>query len=421
MIYKLARQFAIAAMTVFAVAVSGVQAQERDYDEKIVVGDNLFKVRSNNVWGLVDSDGTPLVSVRYNEPLFMNGWAVITQPKTGQLVGVADDGGFLHPYEGEPVTVNPSFPFVCDGLLAVYNLKKQKWGYYDVLGRRFIKVKIRPHKGKSTFGDRLRKTLGLKGGIDGQFELDFAAPFIESAAVVFSEKTGWSHIDMEGNECLLDEDDNPNYLRTSLNNSHFIAGNADGVVECMPSPNGTSGVIFKIDDLGDVIQKVVLKRDGATHRMVLGNGAYLKLNSRFQAEKYVKADGDSIVFIEPTKPKPVVAEPVDSFTLSRDIMVTVDRLSVPATANGVATIVVKIGNKGNFDCPKLDVNVETSGVEKSWSGPLEKGATKEISLTVPARFSTATISRILKLTITSGPDLVEAQEKITIRRYKRQR
>ena len=82
--------FVIAISTIFTLFIA---AQTNMFDDKIEVGNGLYKVKSNNRWGLIDKNDNLILSIEYNEPLFMDGIAVVTKYGSEQLNGIIDSIG----------------------------------------------------------------------------------------------------------------------------------------------------------------------------------------------------------------------------------------------------------------------------------------------------------------------------------------
>lgn len=388
-----------------------VFAQGSTFDEKVDVGKGLYKVKTNNRWGLVDKDDNLKLSVEYNEPLFMNGKAVITKFGTRQLEGIVDSIGNFIP--APPYYVNAGYPFVADGMLAVQETPNGEWGFLNTDTGELLDVQF---KGFKSGKNKLLKALGINGkGVKGTFVFDFVAPFTDGMAVVHTGKTGWHHIDKEGQERFRNPDPKPTLFRTSVHEGEAILFDERGIVLCMETPDRNAGIIKYVDDDYEVKN---YSTDLLYPYIIRTNGAKLILNAKFQADKYEKSNGDSIIFIERPPVVQKIEEPTDSFTLDRDVRVALSKKSVSAGAKGTAAVTVNISNIGDFDSKELAVSVNIHGAEKSWEGTIPIGATQQITLYVPARFSSASISRDVDWTIICGQKEISGTDKILIKRYR---
>lgn len=386
-------------------------AQGSIFDEKVDVGNGLYKVKTNNRWGLVDKDDDLKLSIEYNEPLFMNGKAVITKYGTRQLAGIADSVGNFIPLPS--YCVNVGYPFVTDGMLAVQETPNGEWGFLNTDTGELLNVQFRGFKSEK---NKILKALGINGkGVKGVFVFDFVAPYEEGIAVVHTEKTGWLHIDKNGQERFKNPSLKPTLFRTSVHNGEAILFDDRGIVLCMETPDKNAGIIKYVDEDYEIKK---YNADLKYPYIIRTNGAKLTLNTKFQADKYEKSNGDSIIFIERPPVVQKIEEPTDSFTLERDIKVSLSKKSVPAGAKGTAAVTVNISNIGNFDSMELTVSINVRGTEKSWKGTIPIGATQQITLYVPARFSAASISRDVDWSVICGLKEILGTDKITIKRYR---
>ncbi len=388
-----------------------VFAQGNMFDEKVDVGNGLYKVKTNDRWGLVDKNDNLKLSIEYNEPLFMNGKAVITKYGSNQLEGIIDSIGNFIPTP--PYYVNVAYPFVTEGMLAVQEVPNSEWGFLNTDTGELLNVKI---KGFKSGKNKILKALGFNGkGVKGTFVFDFVAPFTEGMAVVYTEKTGWHHIDKNGQERLKSPTLKPTLFRTSLHDGEAILIDDRGIVLCMEIADRNAGVIRYVDEYPEVKN---YSTDLLYPYTINTNGAKLMLNTIFQADKYEYSNGDSIIFIKRPPVVQKVEVPRDSFTLDRDIKVALSKKNVSAGAKGTAAVTVNISNIGNFDSKELSVAVNVHGTKKTWEGMIPDGETQQITLYVPARFSTASISRDVDWTIVCGQKEISGTNIVVIKRYR---
>lgn len=389
-----------------------LSAQTSKFDEKIDLGNGLFKIKDNNRWGLIDKNDNLILSIEYNEPLFMNGKAVLSKYGSQQIVGIVDSIGNFR--ETLPYYVNAGYPFVTDGMLAVRETPNGEWGFLNTDTGELLTVNFKGFKsGKS----KVLKALGINGkGVKGSFVFDFVAPFVDGLAVVYTEKTGWHHIDKNGQERLKNPSLKPTMFRTSIHDGEAVIFDDRGIVLCMEDPTGNAGIIKYVDENYEVKNYNV----GLHYPYVIQtNGSKLFLNTKFQADKYENAQtGDSIIFIERPPVIQKVEKPKDSFILDRDIKVALSKKSVSAGAKGTAAITVNISNVGEFDSKDISVSINVNGTKKSWEGTIAVGATQQVTLYVPAKFSATSISRDVEWTVVCYENSIIGSEKVSIKRYK---
>lgn len=389
-----------------------LSAQTNRFDEKVDLGNGLFKVRANNRWGLVDKDDNLKLSIEYNEPLFMNGKAVLSKYGSQQIAGIVDSVGTFR--EIPPYYVNVEYPFITDDMLAVRETPNGEWGFLNTENGELLTVNF---KGFKSGKNKVLKALGINGkGVKGSFVFDFVAPFVEGFAVVHTDKTGWHHIDKNGQERLKNPSLKPTIFRTSIHDGEAVIFDDRGIVLCMEDPTGNAGIIKYVDDDYEVKNY----NTGLHYPYIIQtNGSKLILNTKFQADKYENAQtGDSIIFIERPPIIQKVEEPKDSFIMERDIKVTLSKKSVSAGAKGTAAITVNISNVGEFDSKDISVSINVNGTKKSWEGTIPVGATQQVTLYVPAKFSVASISRDVDWTLVCDDNTIIGSDKVSIKRYK---
>lgn len=402
----------ILAVLLYAICCLPICAQSNTFDEKVDLGNGLFKVKTNNRWGLVDKDDNLKLSIEYNEPLFMNGKAILSKYGSQQISGIVDSVGNYR--ETPPYYVNLAYPFVTDGMLVVKETPNGEWGFLNTDTGELLTVNF---KGFKSGKNKVIKALGINGkGVKGSFVFDFVAPFVEGLAVVHTEKTGWHHIDKNGQERLKNPSLKPTMFRTSIHEGEAVIFDDRGIVLCMEDPSGNAGIIKYVDEDYEVKNYNV----GLHYPYVIQtNGSKLILNTKFQADKYENAHtGDSIIFIERPPVIQKIEEPKDSFILERDIMVSLSKNNVSAGAKGTAAITVNISNVGEFDSKDISISINVNGTKKSWEGTINVGATQQVTLYVPAKFSAASISRYVEWTLVCGENSIAGSDKVSIKRYK---
>lgn len=385
-------------------------AQSGNFDERIAVGNGLYKVKSHDRWGIVDSNDNLKLSLEYNEPLFMNGRAVITAFGSKKLVGIVDSIGQFTQYPD--YNVNTGYPFVCDDMLAVQD-ENGKWGFLDIVSNELLKVHIQGAKTKN----KLLKSLGINGkSLKGSFVFDYVAPFIEGMAVVFSEKTGWHHIDKYGEERFKDSSQSISMFRTSLHNGESVIFNDKGIVLCKETPDHVAGIVNYLENEFEIKD---YHKDLVYPYIIRTNGSRLILNTKFQADKFENfSRGDSVILIERPKVIPQIVEKKDSFNLERDIKIELAKKSVSAGSKGTASVTLNIQNNGSFISDSLCFVVNIKGTRKEWNGVIKPGETVQVTLYVPAKFSTASITREVSWILKDSSGEIADSLSVTIKRYK---
>lgn len=386
-------------------------AQSGKYDEKVNVGNGLYKVKTHDRWGIVDDNDKLMLSVEYNEPLFMNGKAVITIFGTRQLAGVIDSVGNFTQYP--PYFIDASYPFVCDDMLAVRKNASGNWGFLNTKTGELLKVEIDRIKNKNI---KQLKKLGITGyGTKGTFIFEFVAPFVEGIAAVYTPKTGWHHIDSAGQERFSSTA--PALFRSSLHNGECVIFGDKGIVVCKETPDYRAGVINYLEN--DYELKLYHEKLSYPYA-IQTNNSRLTLNSKLQADKFENfSRGDSVILIE--RPKivpPKIEVKKDSFNMARDIRVELSKNAVSASSKGTAPVTISITNTGEFESAPLEIVITIKGTKKEWQGIIAAGETQEVTLHIPAKFSASSITRAVSWVLKDHNDELSGEETITIRRYR---
>lgn len=372
-------------------------AQGLSYEKEVPLGRDLVAVMRQDRWGVKKTDGTLVLPVEYNEPHLMNGMAVIVKFNTDILEGVLKTDGTFVPLPD--YSVERARPFVCDGMLAVKDAKG-KWGFLNVSDGSMLGVNIKGTK---------KKTKSIKG----TFVFDRVIPFNEGIAVVYSEKNGWRHIDTSGDERF--KTDESVQLRTSVDKGKCLILTESGLGQCQEMTDNVAGVLFPID--GPVADVDFSEAFRFPYVVRLGDNR-LTLDARFKAEKYERAAGDSVVFVErpkPKKPKPV--EKKETFSVDKNIKVDIARTVVQANSKGRASVTVVVSNNSKIESEPLDVTLTAKGASESWSGTIAPGASRQISISFPARFAVASIKRQIDWSITGKSGTTDGSATVTVKRY----
>lgn len=375
-------------------------AQGLKYDEEVEFGNGLIKVKSNGRYGLLDENRKLKLPVEFRDLEFREGCAIIAYYGSLRLYGVVDSLGIVKKYK-QNYYVNPNYPYFSCGMLCVSNKENEgKWGYMDS-NEKVISVELKG--AKSGF---------FSSKVKGKFVFEYAAPFCEGFACVHTEKTGWHHIDKNGRErFLLDEVAS---LRTSVYHGESVIYAAGEIKVYEEGSDGKAGVKMHIDDN---ISDLSFNHRQPYQAISNDGNTILFLDHMLRAEK-IKRESDSLVFIAPLIVEPEIVEPIDSFTLNRDIEVYVEKTTVNANVKGKAIIKFLIKNKGDFDSGELNVSLQCNGANKKSTLTLLSGQSDEFSLSIPARFSVAEITRILEWTISADEQKIEDEQKVIIKRYR---
>ena len=79
---------------------------------------------------------------------------------------------------------------------------------------------------------------------------------------------------------------------------------------------------------------------------------------------------------------------------------------------------LNIQNNGSFISDSLRFVVNIKGTRKEWNGVIKPDETVQVTLYVPAKFSTASITREVSWILKNETDEITGERMITIYRYK---
>ena len=379
------------------ISIIKANAQGFGYDSRTAIGDNLYKVKSGQYYGIIDDKDNVVVSVEYQDILFRQGKALLTKDNT--LYGIVDSLGKVKSFEPK-YKIHPQFRYIYDGYIIVGD---SKWGYLSEDGKPlFFNTKS---KGAFIF---LKKTFMV---------FDDAYPFVDGLATVFLKKTGWKHVDTTGNErFILSNKKAIADFRSSIYKEECIIATDEGIKQ------------YQENEERHAVVKRILSTSASGKRISLNNSSQkvyynegtLVLDSLMRVEKF-ETKTDSIIFIE--KPKPVIVEipqlsiPEDTFSVKDNMRVNLVNRSIQANGKGKANTEVKISNKSSLKFENLTILLQCGTITREWEGTLEGNSEIHLSLTIPATFSASQIKRNVIVHIYYKDEDIEYKLPLTIKRY----
>lgn len=372
-------------------------AQGFGYDSRTSIGNDLYKVKSGQYYGIIDDKDNVVVSVEYQDILYRQGKALLT--KDNILYGVVDSLGKVKSFEPK-YKIHPHFRYIYDGFIIVGD---SKWGYLSEDGKPlFFNTKS---KGAFVF---LKKSFMV---------FDDAYPFVDGFATVFLKKTGWKHVDTTGNErFILSNKKAIADFRSSIYKEECIIATDEGIKQ------------YQENEERHAVVKRILSTSASGKRISLNNSSQkvyynegtLVLDSLMRVEKF-ETKTDSIIFIE--KPKPVIVEipqlsiPEDTFSVKDNMRVNLKNRSIQANGKGKANTEVKISNKSSLKFENLTILLQCGTITREWEGTLEGNSEIHLSLTIPATFSASQIKRNVIVHIYYKDEDIEYKLPLTIKRY----
>lgn len=379
------------------ISIIKANAQGFGYDSRTAIGNNLYKVKSGQYYGIIDDKDNVVVSVEYQDIQYRQGKALLTKDNT--LYGVVDSLGKIKSFEPK-YKIHPQFRYIYDGYIIVGD---SKWGYLSEDGKPlFFNTKS---KGAFIF---LKKSFMV---------FDDAYPFVDGFATVFLKKTGWKHVDTTGNErFILSNKKAIADFRSSIYKEECIIATDEGIKQ------------YQENEERHAVVKRILSTSASGKRISLNNSSQkvyynegtLVLDSLMRVEKF-ETKTDSIIFIE--KPKPVIVEspqlpiPEDTFAVKDNMRVNLMNRSIQANGKGKANTEVKISNKSSLKFENLTILLQCGTITREWEGTLEGNSEIHLSLTIPATFSASQIKRNVIVHIYYKDEDIEYKLPLTIKRY----
>ena len=379
------------------ISIIKANAQGFGYDSRTAIGNNLYKVKSGQYYGIIDDKDNVVVSVEYQDIQYRQGKALLTKDNT--LYGIVDSLGKVKSFEPK-YKIHPQFRYIYDGYIIVGD---SKWGYLSEDGKPlFFNTKS---KGAFIF---LKKSFMV---------FDDAYPFVDGFATVFLKKTGWKHVDTTGNErFILSNKKAIADFRSSIYKEECIIATDEGIKQ------------YQENEERHAVVKRILSTSASGKRISLNNSSQkvyynegtLVLDSLMRVEKF-ETKTDSIIFIE--KPKPVIVEipqlsiPEDTFSVKDNMRVNLMNRSIQANRKGKANTEVKISNKSSLKFENLTILLQCGTITREWEGTLEGNSEIHLSLTIPATFSASQIKRNVIVHIYYKDEDIEYKLPLTIKRY----
>lgn len=374
-----------------------IYGQGFGYDSKTDISKGLYKVKSGDCYGIIDETGNVVVSIEFQDILFKDGKALLV--KDDVLHGVVDTLGAVKLFESQ-YKVHPDFHYIYDGYIIVGH--NGKWGFMTVSGEPLcVKTKM---KGIFSLGKK-HPTM-----------FDEVFPFVDGYAAVCVKKSGWKHIDKDGKERFLLRDKKMKALfRSSVYKGECVIITEEGIRQYQENEQ-SQAVVKRVlsSSATDVNYTAETRFAGLTCKE-----GTLTLDSLMRAYKY-ESGGKSVVFIE--KPRAVIVPkrmptPPDTLSVKKDLKVELVYKYLQANEKGRAYTEVKLMNVSDERFEKLSVGLECAGAAREWDGTLEGNSEFRLSFNVPARFSSAFITREIKAEITYNNETVEYVFPVTIKRY----
>ncbi len=366
------------------------------YDNKVDLGHGLYKVKSGDFYGIIDDNDNVIVSVEFQDILFREGKALLI--KDDAIEGVVDSLGKIKMFDIK-YKAHPKFRFVYDDYIIVGN--NAKWGFMTVNGEPLhVKLKM---KNRLSFGKK-HPTM-----------FDDVFPFVEGCATIYTDKNGWKHIDKAGTERFaLGNKKMKASFRSSVYKGECIIVTNEGIKQYQE--NGKLQAVVKRVLSSSITDENYILETLPT-RLIYREGT-LTLDSLMRVSKY-ESESDSIVFIEEPRKTTVkkISVSVDTLSIKEDLDVQLAYKNLQANEKGRAHAEIKLRNTTNERFENLNVSLECAGTKREWEGTIEALSECKLAFNIPARFSSASITRNILVVIRYKDEIIEHTLPVTIKRY----
>lgn len=378
-------------------------AQSFGYDEKKDLGNGLYKVKSGPYYGIIDANDNVIASIEFQNILFKDGKALLT--KDDILLGIIDTAGLIKSFE-EEYRIHPKYRYIYEGYILVSPTKKwqlgyNKWGYI------------------TENGEPLRMVSKIKGAYSYSKKsptfFDDVIPFVNGISSVYLKKSGWKHIDKNGQERYILGKKNKALFRSSVYKDECIIVSEDGIKQYQENNNHQAVVkrilansALPIEETQDKYPSIIYKE------------GILYLDSLRRVVKF-ENNTDSIIFIAPPRKivvkKTSIVENEKVPTINESLAISLSSKNVQANNKGHVYVTVIIKNESNTTYKDISIKLKSVGANRTWSGDLDQNSELKLSLNIPAKFSSPSIKRKIIVTVSSCNDFLSKELTAIIKRY----
>ena len=391
-------------LTALLCSLTTIYAQGFGYDEKIDLGNGLYKVKSGNYYGIIDANDNVVASIEFQDILFKNGKALLT--KDDKLLGVIDTTGLIKSFKEEYI-IHPKFRYIYEGYILVSPIKKwqlgyNKWGYI------------------TENGEPLKMVSKMRGAYSYSKKsptfFDDVTPFVDGISSVYIKKSGWKHIDKNGQErYILGNKKNKASFRSSVYKDECIIIAEDGIKQYQENNNHQAVVKRILANSASFIEETQDK-----HPSIIYKEGRLYLDSLRRVVKF-ENNTDSIIFIVPPRKivvkKPTIIENEEVPTINESLAISLSSKNVQANNKGRAYVTIIIKNKSNTTYKNISIKLKSIGANRDWSGDIDQNSELKLSLNIPAKFSSKSISSKIFATVSDDKNNIEEELIVIVKRY----
>lgn len=391
------KRFCLIVLAVFLTTFTAF-SQGFDYENKTNVGHGLYKVKSGDFYGIVDKNDNVVVSIEFQDILFVGDKALLT--KDNILYGIVNTHGVVKSFE--PIyKVHPIYNFVNDGFIIVGY--KNRWGFISETGVP-LRIKSGIIGGVATYGR------GKPSMFDNVF------PFVNGKAAVYTKKGGWKHIDKQGEEHFICGDQSTiASFRSSIHNGECIIVTNDGIK--LYQEKGAQAVVKRTLSPTSTFVRDIRNADGL--RLIYKEGT-LTLDPLMRAYKFESANDSIILMREPEQEASTSLLKGDEVVVKNEssgLDVKLVYKNIKVNENAQAYTEVKLINTSKYSADNITVVLEC-GARREWNGKIAGNSEKKIPFTILARFSSPTLKKTIKVRVFQDGDcIIEKDLQVVIHAY----
>lgn len=399
--------YLILSMLVFFPAI--LSAQSYAGVEKFPLKCGLMKIKNGDYYGIYDANDKVVVSVEYQDIVFVEGIAVLTK-REGTVHGYITEDGKVKMFD-EAYEYHPHFPFFSNGYLPVRKIIKTRvefdasgegrWMFIDESGSPICNPLL-PNK-------NLKVRLPYKFSSVNAFSCGYA--------VVTGKRDQIIHIDITGNKRFTLPKEEVCYFRSSVKDGECVIVTGSGVKVYQENPDNKAAVVKQ------VISSVAPKFAAPIYDLqdsVRFVDACLYLDDLGCPVKYVPNKGEPLYFAgyEPQviETVPLVQEEV-KFNLFEDLDVQLRNKVATASEHGTAAYSILVTNNSDVSSVTLVVKIKSSGMKDVVKEiDLNKGVTKTVKFDIPAKFTEEKQYRKVTVTVSNKDGNIEKSFTVTVKR-----
>lgn len=372
------------------------------YEERIPIGNDLFKVKSGDYYGIINSAEDVIVSIEYQDICYREGKALLT--KDDVLHAWINEKGESFPLPH--MKCHPRFRYIYEDYIIVAYEHNFVDGPRMVYG--FINSK----------GELMRfKKIGAYNVLLGSSVVslfDNVSPFVDGVAVVVG-KNGFKHVDRNGNErfALVDKMNKATF-RSSVKDKECIIVSNDGINLYQESKDGFAMVKRRLSPSATYTG---FTADSNGELKLEYKEGIITLDSTMCVVSY---ENESGILSFGKTPEVMIVDPPLEVSFAESIELRLINKYLQANEKGRAIARIKVKNNSDTTFESVVLKWESFNVSDKSTFTIGSGEEKTINVYLPAQFSSPVVTRKIRCMLKykdetlEGPDL---EYEVFIKRY----